>query len=206
MRAFTAAVCALSTWVSLSAATGQPVIDVTSCGDIVPARTLGILRNDLVCDGPFPFRTAAVQVDRRAELHLDGHTITGTHPSSPYRAGILAFTQATIRGPGVVEGFEIGIDGTGMTGLGRNRLFLYDLTLRGNLWGVEQGQGTIRGSGLAVHDNVHTGLDTRTLKLTNSTLFSNGVTSYVLDFVCTRRPRLIDVTCEHSQWGVCSLD
>jgi hypothetical protein len=83
-------------------------VDLTACGQTIPAAETGVLQTDLDCSG---VGTHAVLLLRRATLDLNGHTLVGG-PLSPTVKGAAAAdgsgsSSFTIRGPGVIAGTAV---------------------------------------------------------------------------------------------------
>src|SRR5262249_10618266 len=87
-------------------------IDVTFCGQQVPAGAIGEVRNDLACGaGSF---AAAVQLGQLATLRLNGHPLSG--PTAGGRV-VDASGSARIEVPGEIDsavGAWVGVDGASL--------------------------------------------------------------------------------------------
>jgi hypothetical protein len=109
-------------------------VDVTTCGQTVPDREIGVLQTDLVCPNPgtiddclSPTAPVAVNLAKRGSLDLNGHTITGgcygVRTASDYHG------RHTITGPGTITGAVIGVEFTG-------RLTISDVNVDDNWGGI----------------------------------------------------------------------
>lgn len=137
--------------------------NVTSCGQLVPPRDIGVLTADLDCSsaaGAF-----AVELGDRATLEMAGHTITGR--------GILCQLRCTIHGPGDVTG--VGGAGLEVYG-GRNRVTVSGgVSLHGNIDGIYGGAKLVL-TDVDVSNNSSSGIFvlTKRVKGTNVTVNDNG--------------------------------
>lgn len=187
--------------VLLLAASPAMAVDVTTCGHVITRGELGTLVADLDCGGP----GVRGVVMGGGTLELNGFTIRGAGRG----VGIECVTQdgtprptCTVRGPGLVTGFEIGINGAGCT------VSAAGLTIRGNESGIalplagdleatdlvvtENGVGIwaqgVRGSGLVVSGNTGDGVNAnRRLRVRSLTAIGNGAAG-----VRARQGRLVD--------------
>jgi hypothetical protein len=95
---------------AVSVPTLARAVDITACGQTVPARQAAVLQSDLDCSGS-PF---GVRLLRRASLDLNGHTIAGGDLTSATVVGVSSVAgddpigkgsgNFTIVGPGVIAG------------------------------------------------------------------------------------------------------
>jgi len=101
---------------------GGPALamDITTCGQFVPAGESAVLTTDLACarTTTWPFSAQGVTLDGGASVHLSGHSITGDGGG----VGVTCNPQSVrarrepcrVTGPGTVSGFELGIGGVGL--------------------------------------------------------------------------------------------
>jgi len=68
--------------------------------------------------------------------------------------------------------------------------------------GITSFGGTVKVTGLVATNNAQHGVEAKKVILTSSTVIDNGFN----DISSSRRPRLVDVTCGTSNWGVCQDD
>ena len=140
--------------VVLLAAANAAAFDVTACYQTVPAGQVGILRNDLLCDGS---GGPNVNISRGGTLKLNGHTIDGGYIGvSSYPGG-----QAKLIGPGEITGAHG--DPFGCAVSPESRISIDTVSLRHNDRGI-----------VTVYDFP--------LKLSNVSITSNaaeGITSYL---------------------------
>jgi len=93
----------------LSAPAGA--VDVTACGQTVGRGEIGVLLNDLDCSTPSP-GPAAVTLQNRATLQMNGHRVTFTPPApETYGIGIECAERGRclIQGPGELTGELVGV-------------------------------------------------------------------------------------------------
>lgn len=111
-------------------------LDITTCGQTVSSFEVGVLQADLVCPNPNTAdgclaatgAPAGVELQERATLQLNGHTITGGC------FGVHAFLASArrpvaIQGPGLITGAFYGVFFAG-------RLTISDVTLDANGAGI----------------------------------------------------------------------
>jgi hypothetical protein len=169
-------------------------IDVTSCGQFIPAGETGVLATDLQCTRAptWPFSARGVIVDGGATVQLNGHSITGDGTGVGIDCepqGRRSFKQACrIVGTGEVSGFELGIgvvgviEVTGVTAR-RNRvgmsapkcchLFVNDVVASDNeISGVSAYR--LSGDGLHAERNGMVGVQSFRMRLSNVTATGNG--------------------------------
>lgn len=106
-------------------------------------------------------------------------------------------------------GTNVTANDNGYSGLAVERVEGTSITVNDNgfgnvvpLSGISSFQGTVRITGLVATGNARYGVQAKKLVLTSSTVTGNQVR----DIASTRFPRLIDVTCGTSNWGVCQND
>jgi hypothetical protein len=68
--------------------------------------------------------------------------------------------------------------------------------------GITSFNGTVKVTGLVATNNAKAGVEAKKVVLTSSTVIDNDL----LDIASRRRPRLVDVVCGTSAWGVCQDD
>ena len=85
-------------------------VEVNTCGQTVPAGTVGNLQADLQCSTSAG-SGGAVILARRATLAMNGHTIS--QPPTGLSIGVLCLSRCTVTGPGEIYGGVIAV-------LGRN--------------------------------------------------------------------------------------
>jgi len=148
-------------------------IPVTTCGQAIPPRTIGILSADLDCTGftggPFG---AAVTAGKKAVLDLGGFTLTGgdtgvmcIEPCA--RGGGLCPVRCTVRNGTIQDPVNIGVSGGESTHLDH-------VTIRGaGDRGVDAGrQVTITDS--SITGNGVAGVLAENIKVSGSTITGNG--------------------------------
>lgn len=103
-------------------------VDITACGQIVPAHEVGVLQSDLVCTGH------GLAVRASGTLQLAGHSITGDGDIG--ETGVVcsgpngrATGRCTIQGPGTISGFGRGVSVI-------SSVVLRDLVVTGNGEGI----------------------------------------------------------------------
>ena len=103
-------------------------VDITACGQIVPAHEVGVLQSDLVCTGH------GLAVRASGTLQLAGHSITGDGDIG--ETGVVcsgpngrATGRCTIQGPGTISGFGRGVNVI-------SSVVLRDLVVTGNGDGI----------------------------------------------------------------------
>jgi len=155
----------------LSFATGADAVLVTSCGQQIPARDVGYLQNDLVCDGPFA--TTALTLGRNASLRMNGHTIAVTHPDGGI--GIVCPGSCAVVGPGTIHGIGNGDYGTALLS-DRGKLAMSDVEVFGFQRGVTKfPRGTMIATNLLVHDCSSAGIAAGKLRADQVTVHQNGI-------------------------------
>ncbi|HEV7734589.1 MAG TPA: hypothetical protein VGR62_20615 [Candidatus Binatia bacterium] len=86
--------------VTFLAAQSAHALDITTCGTVVPERTVGVLVADLECIGSGP----SITVERAASLNLDGHTLRVLNPPPPPFVTTAVGVQCSGPGPCVIQG------------------------------------------------------------------------------------------------------
>jgi hypothetical protein len=109
------------------AASAALAVEITQCGQGVPAYEIGELRTNLHCTaGVDPLHLAqGVLAGRGATLNLNGFTIMGDGTG-----GGVQCAGCSVNGPGEITNFEVGITGGG------GRVRLQSLVVRGNRNGM----------------------------------------------------------------------
>jgi hypothetical protein len=182
------------------AAASPPPIAVTTCGQVVPRRTVGYLTSDLDCSGPQTGAAAiaAVFVAQRGTLELRGYTISGlgivcAEPATD-SLGQPAFRKVgacTIDGGGGI------VAGAAAHGIVAKKLTAHDITIRDSgqegAWswarvtfdnvvitgsggfGARFDVGKVTVTNSTITGNGEYGIDTDRLVLTGSTVIDNGI-------------------------------
>jgi hypothetical protein len=153
------ALAAFAALLALFAALPARALDITACQQRVPEGASAVLSIDLtcpdagVCEDPngvgdrpctqqadcgtgFACHKVAVRVGRGGRVDLQGHTLTGSQQLSAFEngsIGIACLDRCTISGPGVITGFNLGIE------VGGARAVVRNLTVQGNVYGVHGG-------------------------------------------------------------------
>lgn len=166
-----------------------PQIAVTTCGQIVPHKTLGYLTADLDCSGytggdPAVVYDlgAAVTLAYKAKLDLRGFTITaGTH-------GVLCSNlKAEGHRNGVCEIFNGTVTGAAQRGVAGSKLYIHEITATNNGVGLySYGPGSGRIENCTSSDNSDDGVRVERIKMKNLTVTNNGANGIVGDIVKLR--------------------
>jgi hypothetical protein len=119
-------------------------VDVTSCGQVVPAGEVGNLVADLDCAGT----PVAVVLARNAGLEMGGFRLSGGFPGGN---GVACEAGAClVNGPGRISGFDFGV--TTMSGSAR-RLSVSGVDFDGNSWGIRhEGRGLTSVTDVTIRD------------------------------------------------------
>lgn len=91
-------------------------IDITTCGQTVPAAQVGVLQAPLVCDTS---EAPAVTLEHRATLSMNGHSITVSGWPAAYCTGRACTVDGGDGAPGAITG--LGTAGFGISGSLDNR-------------------------------------------------------------------------------------
>jgi hypothetical protein len=145
--------------------------DPSSCGIVIPDRTIGSLQGDLDCTGK---TTNAIELRTAAKLYLNGHTIVA--PST--RSGVYCWpttpSTCVIEGPGSISGGNIGIRPAA-------RVRVRNLDIHHNGIGIETIYGDLPVASVVelqnvdIHDNVGDGIaGGGKIRATDVTIQSNG--------------------------------
>lgn len=188
---------------SAHAAGPLPEVAVTTCGQIVPKKTLGYLTGDLDCtgyDGGDPtilYETdVPVTLGQKAKLDLRGFTLTG---GGRYTVGCINI-RADRKRHGVCEIFNGTLTGGTQYGVLAENAYVHDLTSTGTgvgLYllgkkvtvenvvvsdnyadGIRLGHATLRN--VTVMNNAWNGIAGYKLKVYDSTITGNGTGDYCL--------------------------
>jgi len=150
---------------SASTASAQAVsaVAVTSCGQVVPAHTVGVLQDDLDC--PAAAGAAfAVTLEDRAVLELDGHRLSGGG-TTVRLASDGGSRRWTIRGPGEISGGASPAAESACVEMPAGLLIISDVVVRSCASGLHgviepgaalQRQSRVRATRLLVEDGVGT--------------------------------------------------
>jgi hypothetical protein len=122
-------------------------VDVTTCGQFVPANEVGTLVASLDCSGA-PSGSAAVRLANRARLELGGHSIT----TPPGGIGV-ACTQVrcAVNGPGTLL-TPVLDPGTGIYAV-RHVAVSGTIEIHGMRVGILTNEGRVKASDLSLSDN-----------------------------------------------------
>jgi hypothetical protein len=134
MKRIVALAICLGAWGAITPADAAPpaVIAVTSCGQEIPANTIGVLQNDLSCAANTPF---AVVTGNKAVVQLDGHTIDGA------QYGVFARARhTTVTGPGALTGAAAAAIGS-PSNAGPGTMEVSDVDIAGNASGIAPQRG-----------------------------------------------------------------
>jgi hypothetical protein len=143
-----AIILGLGAYAPADAATPLPTVPIGVCGQEVPAKTIGVLQNDLACEG---VSSSAVLTNEKAVLQLNGHTIDADE------FGVFALgNQTTIQGPGDIHGADsVAIYHGNNTGTVKVSV-TGDVNLHDNEYGIVLGQGnktTLTLNNVSIVDN-----------------------------------------------------
>lgn len=137
--------------------TGALALDVTLCGQVIPPRETGVLQADLDCPGTphycldYPATACttdsdcgnsgwcvapAVQVEKRATLDLNGHTLKGGAGAT-----VLCTSYCTVVGPGAIDN-DVATPQIGI--YLRTRGKISDVVIDGGYAGIMASQGKPR--------------------------------------------------------------
>jgi hypothetical protein len=166
------------------AAAPLPEVAVTTCGQIVPMKTLGYLTGDLDCSGytggdpaVLSDTATAVTLGRHAKLDLRGFT---TH-------GVLCDNiRADARKSSKCEVFNGTVSGAAQRGVAGRRIFVHDLTATQNGVGVYAYGNPSRIENVVVTDGPYDGVRVRKIKAFGLTITGNGGNGIVGDRVMLR--------------------
>lgn len=160
------------------AASPLPEVAVTSCGQIVPKKTLGYLTGDLDCSGYVSAdpdvldAKFAVTVGWKSKLDLRGFTITASEH------GVLC---DNLRSQGKRTGCEVfggTVTGATQRGIGLAHGHVHDVTVTNNGIGVyAYAKGGIED--VVVTDSTYTGIDAGKGKVQRATVTNSGILGVV---------------------------
>ena len=218
----------LATALTSTATRAAELIEVDTCGQVLPDGATGYLAADLDCSAAPLFAPigalhggGVVYLGRRGKLDLRGFTLTAR------RYGVvcddICHDSRCLTGKCEVFGGTItGGNGWGISG---NKVFAHDLTVTDSRYaiyaysklvlesstlsgsdeyGVLSWQAKITGS--TISDNGEFGIDGGKLQIKGSTFTNNGTSPDCADEPCgdiraSRRPRVKDTTCQRSCAG-----
>jgi hypothetical protein len=221
--------------VGLGASIASAQVQISTCGQTVPARTTGVVVNDITCPGTDP---QVVQVDDRGKLDLAGFTLSGGVRGVRCTGKCLVFSTGgagTIRDaklglqidgrlgkpsnlnfvdnergiatPDKVRGPDLTITGTGLGAAIQGKIVrIANLTITNSYPGIFGERVTLEGA--SITGGPGPGIQTVRVRLANSTVTGNVPDDLDALFL----PRLNASTCDHSSnrqgptWGVCALD
>lgn len=202
----------------------QPTVPVTTCGQSIPAKAIGVLTGDLDCTG-YAGGDYAVVVGKRATFDLAGFTVTGAYTGAgcvglcPNGNG-LCFLQCSIKN-GIIEGGDY-------SGISGDRVAVENVTIRDCGRGIDGGR-RVKVIGSTITDNELAGVLGRVISVEASTVTGNGrvgiltspngsarvkdstvigndtspecappASASCFDIGSARRPRVINTTCDKS--------
>lgn len=158
-------------------------LDVTACGQTVPAGTVGVLVGDLVC----PF-AESITLERGATLQMNGYAVSAESSVNGHVGIACLAGRCRVEGPGRVSGFggvaitgldpsrlevsdvEVSDSGIGILG---NRLKLNNVQLRAHQdWGASADR--LVATNVAAFDNPGYGITGKNLRLTDVSATGNG--------------------------------
>jgi len=143
----------------VSTAHGGEILDVDTCGQIVPERARARLASDLDCTGASDPTFSSVTLGRGARLALEGHTITGGN------RGILCSSDCRVDGPGTIIGAEYG--------LSARKVRLTDVQFRLNSQAAVEGDAKVVGSQVLIAQSNWLGIrSAKKVRLTDSEIRS----------------------------------
>jgi hypothetical protein len=185
-------ILAIATALLLAASVEGRAAMVVACGQHLADLEIGELQADLVCGSG---TVAAVQLGRRGELRLNGHTITVQNPTgnavgcgkqrctitgpgnligpgsgSALGSGVIGFTDTG----GVLEMTDVDVSGfsSGVITQRRGRVVATDVTAHDNNVGLSA--GSLRGANIVARNNLGGGIAvTRSVRGTNVTSEDN---------------------------------
>lgn len=165
-----------------------PEVAVTTCGQIVPKKTLGYLTGDLDCtgyDGGDPAilydTDVPVTLGQKAKLDLRGFTLTGGR----YTVECINI-RADRKRHGICEIFNGTLTGATQAALLAENAYVHDLTSTGNGVGLYLLGKKVTVEDVVVTDNWADGMRLGNAKLRNATVTNNagnGLTGYKLKIV-----------------------
>jgi hypothetical protein len=85
-------------------------VDITSCGEIVPAGQTGVLMADLDCTAS-PVDVPNVELRAGATLDMNGHSLSRQDPGNGIAILCPSRSRCTIKGPGTIFGHVIASSG-----------------------------------------------------------------------------------------------
>ena len=146
----------------LALAGAAHAVDITACGQTVAPREIGVLQNDLTCNGP----GFGVRLDNGAVLDLGNHTLTieGVTP-----IGVECFARCSVLGPGTVARVGLGPSGGGIVATAKSRVTVTGATLDGFAIAIHTPFARLVISDTTIQ-NSHNGIDARRIDVTDVTI------------------------------------
>ncbi len=230
MRISTVPIAVLCLSLAATSAPAAPIVDIDSCGQVVPARTRARLVQDLDCTAETSPTFSSVTLGKGARLYLEGHTIAGGN------RGVMCLSRCRVEGPGTIERAEYGLSSL--------KARLIDIRFQLNSKAAIEGDAGVKGSGLHLESNwlgirsgktvriensqilttLFEGIDAKRVIVKDSVLSANGTgilaRPYVkllrstmnnvggrsgFDIRAGRRPRLVDSSCAAESWDYTTL-
>ena len=166
---------------SAQAAPPLPEVAVTTCGQVVPKKTLGYLTGNLDCTGftggpgnVLPGdEGAAVYVDRKGKLDLRGFTITGGRNGVLCNAIVCVASHPCSKHPCEVFGGTLVGVGTTSRGIGGYRPIVHDVTITGFWIGIYS-YTKLQLSNATIQDSGAAGVMGKGLFITNAIITNSG--------------------------------
>jgi hypothetical protein len=183
--ASTAVLCLILLAPASHAAPPPPLdVEVTTCGQVIPDKTLGYLSADLDCTGftggPSNVDSvnagAAVYLGKKSRLDLRGFTITSGHHGVMCDAlvcGHIYTHHACSKGPCEVFNGTL-VSASGVNGIVGYRPVIHDLTITGFYFGVIALDRLQLGNA-TVTDNATTGVAGKKLTIAGTSITNNGI-------------------------------
>ncbi len=183
-RALPFAIALLLTLLTPSAHAARPLpeVAVTTCGQVVPPRTLGYLSSDLDCTGfeggpanvGYFDNGAAVYLGNNSKLDLRGFTLTGGYNGVLCNALTCgANGRPCSRNRCEVFGGTIVANGNTSRGIGGFRPIVHDVTITGFNYGIWSFTRLSLTNG-TISDCLSLGVAGKGLFISNSTITNNG--------------------------------
>jgi hypothetical protein len=160
-------------------------IEITTCGQVIPKKTLGFLTANLDCTGFTGGPTnvdgsdlgAAVYIERKGRLDLRGFTLTGGRRGvlcDALRCGHNSNNNNCSKGPcEIFNGSLVASSPSDTLGVTGFRPIIHDVTISGFYFGVVSFE-KLQLSNAAITDSAGAGVAGKTLALTNTTVTNSG--------------------------------